>query len=115
MTEGQKFNATESVYDRLNALIIAENNGDIIGLRIFVKSGGCSGFQYGFELIEETREGDYVIDNDEYDIKIVIDPASMEYLNGATIDYIRNLEGEYFSILDLAAQSTCGCGKSFCA
>ncbi len=108
------FTVTEATYDRLASIIKEEDNDAIVGLRIYVKGGGCSGFQYGFEFAEEVKEDDSVFEN-EYGIKVIIDPMSMMYLDGATIDYVRNIEGEHFAISNPAVTSTCGCGNSFSA
>jgi len=105
---------TEAVYDKLAELIIEENDENILGLRIFIQGGGCSGFQYGFQFVEEINEDDTVIESEE-GIKVVIDPMSMMYLDGATIDYVKSLAGEQFSIRNPNAQTTCGCGSSFSA
>jgi len=103
---------TEAVYDKLAELILEENNEDIIGLRIFIQGGGCSGFQYGFRFTDEIEEGDEVLESTE-GLKIMIDPMSMMYLDGSTIDYVKSIAGEQFSIKNPNAQTTCGCGSSF--
>lgn len=84
-------------------------------LRTFVQGGGCSGFQYGFTLDETQNEDDFAIEISAYDrtFKILIDAMSMQYLNGATIDYKEDLNGSQFSIKNPNAQTTCGCGSSF--
>jgi iron-sulfur cluster assembly protein len=81
------------------------------GLRVFVSGGGCSGMQYGMALEEEPRAYDNVIEQEG--VKIFIDPTSMMYLSGSTIDYIDNLMGGGFHIENPNAVATCGCGHSF--
>lgn len=81
------------------------------GLRVFVSGGGCSGMQYGMALEEEPRAYDNVVEQDG--VKVFIDPTSMMYLSGSTIDYIDNLMGGGFHIENPNAVSTCGCGHSF--
>lgn len=81
------------------------------GLRVFVSGGGCSGMQYGMALEAEPGPYDNVIEQDG--IKLFIDPTSMMYLSGATVDYADNLMGGGFSIDNPNAVSTCGCGHSF--
>ncbi|MDX1662278.1 MAG: iron-sulfur cluster insertion protein ErpA [Candidatus Promineifilaceae bacterium] len=81
------------------------------GLRVFVSGGGCSGMQYGMALEEEPRPYDHVVERSG--VRIFIDPTSMMYLNGATIDYVDSLMGGGFSIENPNAVSTCGCGHSF--
>lgn len=81
------------------------------GLRVFVSGGGCSGMQYGMALEEEARPYDNVIETSG--IRVFIDPTSMMYLAGATIDYVDSLMGGGFSIDNPNAASSCGCGHSF--
>ena len=82
-----------------------------IYLRVFVTGGGCSGFQYGFRLEDQLDEEDTVLKKDK--ISIVIDPLSMQYIYGSTLDYKEDLEGSRFVIDNPNAVTTCGCGSSF--
>jgi iron-sulfur cluster assembly accessory protein len=91
--------------------ILAERNVPNHGLRVFVSGGGCSGMQYGMAIEGNPREVDTTLDTDG--VKVFIDPTSMMYLGGATIDYIDNLMGGGFRIDNPNAVSTCGCGHSF--
>jgi iron-sulfur cluster insertion protein len=91
--------------------IIAEENNPNIKLRTFVQGGGCSGFSYGFTLDEEQNEDDFVID--QPGLTVVVDSMSMQYLQGAVIDYKEEITGSQFVISNPNAQSTCGCGSSF--
>jgi iron-sulfur cluster insertion protein len=91
--------------------ILAEENNPSIKLRTFVQGGGCSGFSYGFTLDEEQNEDDFIIEKPG--VVILIDSMSMQYLQGATIDYKEELMGSQFVITNPNAQSTCGCGSSF--
>jgi iron-sulfur cluster insertion protein len=91
--------------------ILAEENNPKIMLRTFVQGGGCSGMQYGFTLDEEQNEDDFVIEKSG--IAMLIDAMSMQYLQGATIDYKEDLTGNQFVIKNPNAQTTCGCGSSF--
>lgn len=78
-------------------------------VRAFVQGGGCSGFNYGFTLDEEKNEDDFEIN--EY---LIVDSMSMQYLQGATIDYTSDkLKGSQFIINNPNAKTTCGCGSSF--
>ena len=94
---------TSQAADRINKL--ERDDGDY--LRIAIKGGGCSGFQYDFSLTPRNDE--------DIDLKslIIIDPISYEYLDGSEIDYKSSLEGELFTISNPNAKSTCGCGESF--
>lgn len=80
-------------------------------LRVYVAGGGCSGFQYGMALEGNVRDTDHVFE--EHGIKVVIDEISIDYLNGATIDYVDEVMGSGFKITNPNAVSTCGCGSSF--
>ena len=91
--------------------ILAEENNPKIMLRTFVQGGGCSGFSYGFTLDEEQNEDDFLIKKPG--ITILVDAMSMQYLQGATIDYKEEIMGSNFVIKNPNAQSTCGCGSSF--
>jgi iron-sulfur cluster insertion protein len=103
---------SEAVYDKLAELLIQENDESILGLRIYIQGGGCSGFQYGFQFADTINEDDTIIESAE-GLKIVVDPMSMMYLEGAEIDYVKTLAGEQFSIRNPNATTTCGCGSSF--
>ncbi len=81
------------------------------GLRVFVAGGGCSGMQYGMAIEPEAGEMDSVFEAEG--VKVFIDPTSMMYLAGSTIDYVDNLMGGGFRIDNPNAVSTCGCGHSF--
>jgi iron-sulfur cluster assembly protein len=80
-------------------------------LRVYVAGGGCSGFQYGMALEGNVRDSDLVFE--EHGVKIVVDEISINYLNGATIDYVDEIMGSGFKITNPNAVSTCGCGSSF--
>ena len=101
---------TESAKTKILDLLAEENNPNLF-LRTFVQGGGCSGFQYGFTFDEEQNEDDFEIDIGES--KVVVDVMSMQYLQGAVIDYREDLMGSSFSINNPNAQTTCGCGSSF--
>ncbi len=80
-------------------------------LRLFISGGGCSGYQYGLALDNNTRDEDMVFETDG--IKLVIDEVSIQYLQGATVDYIQGTTSSGFKITNPIAASTCGCGQSF--
>lgn len=80
-------------------------------LRIYITGGGCSGFQYGFQLDKKIQKNDIILKNKN--IYILIDPISFQYLIGGKLDYIENLEGSKFIIKNPNAKTTCGCGQSF--
>ncbi len=79
-------------------------------LRIFVESGGCSGFQYGMSFDLE-KEGDQVLES--AGVSFLMDEESLAYMKGSEIDFDDGLQGKGFEIRNPNAESTCGCGKSF--
>ena len=88
--------------------ILTEENNPALRVRAFVQGGGCSGFQYGFTLDENTDpDDDFEVDG------ILVDSMSMQYMTGATIDYREDSMGASFVIDNPNAQTTCGCGSSF--
>lgn len=80
-------------------------------LRVFISGGGCSGYQYGMALEGNKREEDLSFEHDG--VEVVVDEVSINYLRGATIDYVEDLMGSGFKIENPNAVSTCGCGSSF--
>ncbi|KXK23136.1 MAG: iron-sulfur cluster assembly accessory protein [Chloroflexi bacterium OLB15] len=80
-------------------------------LRVFVSGGGCSGMQYGMAFEQSPRDFDTVVDIQG--VRLLIDPTSLMYLQGASIDYIDSLMGGGFRIENPNAVSSCGCGSSF--
>ena len=101
---------SESAQAKLKDIIAEEDNPDL-KLRIFVQSGGCSGFQYGFTIEETANEDDFVIEL--AGITMLVDALSSQYLQGATVDYTESIQGSQFSIKNPNATTTCGCGSSF--
>jgi iron-sulfur cluster assembly accessory protein len=80
-------------------------------LRVFVSGGGCSGMQYGMAFEETAKDFDRVIEVDG--VRLIVDPTSLMYLEGATIDFVDSLMGGGFRIDNPNAVSSCGCGHSF--
>ena len=105
--------AKEHLNEVLTQEAVIEQNPDfVLGIRLAVQGGGCSGFQYSFTMTEVTEEDDQVIPLD-CKFFFVVDPISMQYLEGAVIDYKDDLMGSSFSINNPNVKSTCGCGASF--
>jgi len=100
---------TESAKIKILDLLLEEGNPDL-SLRTFVQGGGCSGFSYGFTFDEITNEDDFEIPLEKF--KVLVDAMSMQYLQGASIDYKEDISGSQFVITNPNAQSTCGCGSS---
>jgi iron-sulfur cluster insertion protein len=101
---------TDAAAGKVKDLIDEEGNADLM-LRVFISGGGCSGFQYGFTFDENLNEGDTMVENGS--VKLLVDPTSYQYLVGAEIDYVEDLEGAQFVIRNPNASTTCGCGSSF--
>ena len=80
-------------------------------LRVYVEGGGCSGFQYRFDLERDTEADDYVVERDG--VRLVVDPLSYQYIIGSEIDYQEDLQGSQFVVRNPNATTTCGCGLSF--
>ena len=91
--------------------LLAKRNLQGYALRVFIQGGGCSGFQYGMALDNRIRPSDLVLE--EHGVQMVIDETSINYLKGATVDYVDELMGSGFKITNPNAVSTCGCGNSF--
>jgi iron-sulfur cluster insertion protein len=98
--------------DKINELL-AEEQKNGAGLRVFVQGGGCSGFQYGLMIEEEgaSPDSDQVIESNG--VTLFVDPISVRYLKDAEVDFIDNLSGGGFTIRNPNAKTTCGCGSSF--
>jgi iron-sulfur cluster insertion protein len=105
--------ATFSVSPRAAARVaeIAAMEAEAAALRVSVLAGGCSGFQYRFELDRERQPDDIVIERDG--ARVLIDPASLDLLGGAELDYTDELMGSHFTVRNPNATSACGCGTSF--
>ncbi len=101
---------TEAATDKVKSLIEDEGN-DQLKLRVYITGGGCSGFQYGFTFDETQAEDDTVVEKNG--VTLLIDPMSFQYLVGAKIDYLEDLQGARFVIENPNATTTCGCGSSF--
>jgi len=94
---------------RISKIVAAEPDTPI--LRVSVDGGGCSGFQYGFNLVSRADPDDLVIERDG--ATVVIDPVSLQFLGGSEIDFVDDLIGAYFAIQNPNATASCGCGTSF--
>lgn len=92
------------------AAIAARKNAPAI-LRLAVDGGGCAGFTYSFELADAPDADDTVAQTGE--VKLVVDPASLELVRGSSVDFVEDLGGASFKVLNPNAQSGCGCGSSF--
>ena len=108
--EGATVGFTEAAANKVKVLIEEEKNPNL-KLRVSVDGGGCSGFQYAFAFDEKISDDDTAIEKNG--ATMLVDVTSMQYLNGAEIDYLEGLEGARFVVNNPNADSTCGCGSSF--
>ncbi len=99
---------TDRAARRIAEITAAEGRS---ALRVAVLAGGCNGFQYRFELDDATQADDVVIERGG--ARVLIDPASIDLLAGAELDYAEELMGSYFAVRNPNAKSACGCGTSF--
>jgi iron-sulfur cluster assembly protein len=81
------------------------------GLRLFVQQGGCAGLSYGMRFDEEPEDDDTVYEH--HDLRVFVDPASMNYIEGSVVDYEEGLQGAGFHVDNPNVVSECGCGESF--
>lgn len=100
---------TDKAASRIVAVMANEAPGAM--LRVSVAGGGCSGFQYVFDIDREKAPGDLVIERDG--ATVLIDETSLDLLEGSTIDFVDDLVGQSFRITNPNASSSCGCGTSF--
>jgi iron-sulfur cluster assembly accessory protein len=103
-------NLTDAAASKLRELTAEEPN-PAIGLRVYVYSGGCSGFRYGMMLEDAPTTDDQVMQANG--VKVYVDANSAQYLGGAEIDYVDTLMGAGFTVNNPNAVSACGCGSSF--
>ena len=97
--------AAEKVSGFLN-----DHEDEDTGLRVAVRGGGCSGFQYQLAL-DERREGDQIFE--DRGIRVIVDEASLRYVDGSTVDYTESLMGSGFQVNNPNVVAACGCGSSF--
>ncbi len=101
--------ATDAALKRIAAIIAKDETNS--ALRISVEGGGCSGFSYQFDLVNEQNEDDLIIEG--HDGKILVDEMSLIYMGGSVIDFVDDLMGQSFQVQNPNAVASCGCGTSF--
>jgi iron-sulfur cluster assembly accessory protein len=100
---------TERAARHINEIMAAEPGGSM--LRISVNGGGCSGFQYAFDVDRTRQEDDLLVERDG--ARVLVDEVSLQYMDGAVIDFVDDLIGQSFKIENPHATASCGCGTSF--
>jgi iron-sulfur cluster insertion protein len=101
-----RFTVSDSAAARIKAILGAK-----IALRLAVDGGGCSGFQYSFALEDKQEPDDLLFENSG--AKVLIDPASLPFVEGSVLEFVDDLMGESFRVNNPKAKSSCGCGTSF--
>jgi iron-sulfur cluster assembly accessory protein len=101
---------TDIAAEKVRDFMAGQTAESEVGLRVGVKGGGCSGFQYAL-AIDERREEDQIFETGG--IRVIVDPASMRYVDGSTVDYTENFMGSGFEVKNPNVVASCGCGSSF--
>jgi iron-sulfur cluster insertion protein len=102
---------TSAAEEKIRQLMQEEQ--DTIGLRVYVKGGGCHGYQYGMAFESKTSDDDTVVELSG--VKVLMDSQSAPLLVGCEVDYVDSVAGSGFAIKNPQAKTTCGCGSSFSA
>jgi iron-sulfur cluster assembly protein len=111
ITEQPILTVTSLAATKIKELLLARGVADTHALRVFVAGGGCSGLQYGMAFEGNIRANDLLVETDG--VRLVVDPNSLMYIEGAVIDFVDSLMGGGFRIDNPNAVSSCGCGTSF--
>lgn len=109
-TTQNRMTVTDTAAAKAEALL-AERSDENAAIRVFVKSGGCSGYMYGMAIDDRRLEGDQEFEHKG--VRLVVDKMSWPLLAGSEVDYIENMMGGGFSVHNPNASSSCGCGSSF--
>ena len=109
ITEDLPVTLTERAAKRITQVLAKEPAGSM--LRVAVNGGGCSGFQYAFDVVQTRGDDDLIIKRDG--AIVLVDTVSLEFLKGSQIDFVNDLIGQSFKIENPNATSSCGCGTSF--
>ena len=107
--QASEVSVTERAARRIAQVLAKEPEGSM--LRVAVNGGGCSGFQYAFDISKERNADDLVIERDG--ATVLVDPVSLDFLKGSKIDFVDDLIGQSFKIQNPNATASCGCGTSF--
>ena len=101
---------TDKAAEKVTAFLAGQDPAPDAGLRVGVKGGGCSGFQYALAL-DEQKDGDQVFE--DRGIRLIVDPMSLQYVDGSVVDYTESLMGAGFEVKNPNVVAACGCGSSF--
>ena len=92
---------------------LVQEEPETLGLRVYVKGGGCHGYQYGMAFESKIAEDDTILEQGT--VKVIMDSQSAPLLSGCEVDYVDSVQGSGFAIKNPQAKTTCGCGSSFSA
>jgi len=101
----------EAAREALDLIRGEDLDTDVAGLRLYVQQGGCAGLSYGMRFDHEPEPDDTVFEH--HGLRVFVDPASMDYIEGSKLDYEGGLQGEGFHVENPNVVSECGCGESF--
>jgi iron-sulfur cluster assembly accessory protein len=101
---------TDIAAEKVTKFMEGQGAAGDIGLRVGVRGGGCSGFQYALAL-DERRDDDHIFDASG--IRVLVDPASLRYVDGSTVDFTESFQGSGFEVSNPNVVASCGCGSSF--
>jgi iron-sulfur cluster assembly accessory protein len=101
---------TEGAATKINDLVASRENSDESALRIAVRGGGCSGFQYALAL-DKAKDDDHVFEHNG--VSVVVDKVSMQFVFGSEVDFVDGLQGAGFVVNNPNVVAACGCGSSF--
>ena len=101
---------TDFAAEKVRAFMTAQTAAGDVGLRVGVRGGGCSGFQYALAL-DERNDDDHVFESSG--IPVLVDPASLQYVDGSTVDFTESFQGSGFEVSNPNVVASCGCGSSF--
>lgn len=107
---GHRLEITENAAKRIAQLIAKEGKSGM-KLRVAVDGGGCSGFQYKIDFDNQQKDDDNIFEKNG--VQVLVDNMSLEYMGGATLDFVETLGAAHFEIKNPQASATCGCGNSF--
>lgn len=100
---------TPAAADRIRSFLVSRGKG--VGLRLGVRTTGCSGYAYVIDYADEIAAADQVFE--DQGVKVLVDPESLKYIDGTTVDFVRQGLGESFRFINPKVQGECGCGESF--
>jgi len=110
--DGEDIEVTAAAAEEAVSLLDDEDmDTDVAGLRLFVQQGGCAGLSYGMRFEFEPDEDDTV--HEHHGLRVFVDPASIDYVEGSVLDFEGGLQGEGFHVENPNVVSECGCGESF--